>query len=115
MSKLLLVAALVASGLILNTQAADKPAAEAGPAQVQKGQRGDREGVKVDREAMIAKRLEAIKAQDEAKYKELVELRQKDPRAFREQMRALAPRRKQGEPGAKGEGDAPARRKPKAE
>lgn len=41
------------------------------------------------REAMMTKRLEAIKAKDEALYKELVALREKDPAAFRAKMQEL--------------------------
>lgn len=41
------------------------------------------------REAMIEKRLAAIKAKDEALYKELVELKAKDPEAFKAKMKEL--------------------------
>ena len=41
-------------------------------------------------EAMMTKQLEAIKAKDEALYKELVALRETDVKAFRAKMRELA-------------------------
>lgn len=42
------------------------------------------------REAMMNKRLEAIKAKDEALYKELVALKEKDPAAFKAKMMELS-------------------------
>ena len=42
------------------------------------------------REEMMNKRLEAIKAKDEALYKELIALKEKDPEAFKAKMRELA-------------------------
>jgi len=64
------------------------------------------------REAMMNKRLERIKAKDEALYKELVALKEKDPAAFKAKMRELAKadaaaaKAKAGEGKIKGQGKA---------
>jgi acyl-CoA reductase-like NAD-dependent aldehyde dehydrogenase len=78
-------------------QAAAEPAA-------QKAHAGGEKGAKLtpeQREALVNKRLEHIKAKDEALYNELVALRAKDPKAFRAKMRE--------------QGKAPGRAKAKAE
>jgi len=41
------------------------------------------------REAAINKKLEEIKAKDEAQYKELIALKEKDPEAFKAKMHEL--------------------------
>jgi len=41
------------------------------------------------RAAMIDKKLQEIKAKDEAQYKELIALKEKDPEAFKAKMREL--------------------------
>lgn len=47
------------------------------------------EMTKEQREAMMNKRLESIKAKDEALYKELIALKEKDPEAFKAKMREI--------------------------
>ncbi len=80
------------------------PAVPAAPAAVEKdANEGKGRGAKLtpeQREAMVTKRLEQIKAKDEALYKELVELKEKDPKAFRDKMR------EQGRGQGKGKGNA---------
>jgi hypothetical protein len=51
------------------------------------------------REAMITKRLETIKAKDEALYKELIALKEKDPEAFKAKMKELSKQDHQKGPG----------------
>lgn len=84
---IMLVCALVAT-VSLSTLAEDAAAtAVAKPAATEKVK-----GAKLtpeQREAMTNKKLEQIKAKDEALYKELVALREKDPAAFNAKMREL--------------------------
>lgn len=89
-----MVAALSLS--VMAEQKAPAAAAEAGKAQVK--------AEKVDREAMMNKRLERIKEKDEALYKQLVELKEKDPEAFKAKMRELAKEQGKAHGEAKGEG-----------
>ncbi|HQQ92586.1 MAG TPA: hypothetical protein PLU38_12070 [Kiritimatiellia bacterium] len=82
------------------------PAVPAAPAAVEKdANAGKGKGAKLtpeQREAMVTKRLEQIKAKDEALYKELVELKEKDPKAFRDKMREQG----RGQGKGKGKGNA---------
>ncbi|MDD2460364.1 MAG: hypothetical protein PHT98_04685 [Kiritimatiellae bacterium] len=82
------------------------PAVPAVPAAVEKdANAGKGRGAKLtpeQREAMVTKRLEQIKAKDEALYKELVELKEKDPKAFRDKMREQG----RGQGKGKGKGNA---------
>jgi hypothetical protein len=82
--KQLMMAFAVMAALVSGTMAADgaEGAAKEKPKHAQM--------TKEQREEMIAKKLEAIKAKDEAKYKELVELKEKDPKAFAAKMREMA-------------------------
>lgn len=91
-SPILLVCAMVAA-MGVTVLAEDKaPAACAGgeKAQVQAGKKGKHGPMtEAQREAMMNKHLEQIKAKDEAQYKELVALKEKDPEAFKAKMREL--------------------------
>lgn len=82
------------------------PAVPAAPAAVEKdANAGKGKGAKLtpeQREAMVTKRLEQIKAKDEALYKELVELKEKDPKAFRDKMSEQG----RGQGKGKGKGNA---------
>ncbi|MEI7902339.1 MAG: hypothetical protein WCK89_18970 [bacterium] len=80
-------------------------AAPAAGAPVVKAEKGKHAAMTPEqREAMIAKRLEAIKAKDEAKYNELVALKASDPEAFKTKMREMG----RGEHGKGKKGEAPA-------
>lgn len=90
-SPIMLACALVAA-MGLTVMAEEKaPVAGAGAekAQVQgeKGKHG--EMTEAQREARTTKFLESIKAKDEAQYKELVALKEKDPEAFKAKMKEL--------------------------
>ncbi|MFA6633280.1 MAG: hypothetical protein WCU90_13345 [Kiritimatiellia bacterium] len=104
---MLACALVLAAGL--NGSAQEKaatPATPAVPAAVEKdANAGKGRGAKLtpeQREAMVTKRLEQIKAKDEALYKELVELKEKDPKAFRDKMREQG----RGQGKGKGKGNA---------
>jgi len=90
--------ATLASGVLAQEQAA-QPAAQ--PAKKEHKQMTPEQ-----REAMINKRLEVIKAKDEAQYKELVALKEKDPKAFAAKMRELGPKRGAGGEHKKGKNKA---------
>jgi len=96
--KHVMLAFAVMAALATGAMAAENAAgAEAGKGKAKHG-----EMTKEQREEMINKRLEAIKAKDEAKYKELVELREKDPEAFKAKMREMA--KEEHAKGGKGKG-----------
>lgn len=80
--KTILLAMAVMSALTMGTLAAEENAVKEKPKHA--------EMTKEQREAMMNKRLEAIKAKDEALYKELIALKEKDPEAFKAKMRELA-------------------------
>jgi hypothetical protein len=81
----MLVCAMVAA-MGLNVLAADQaPAAGADKAPA----KAHKQMTDAERETMMNKRLDAIKAKDEALYKELVALKEKDPAAFKAKMREL--------------------------
>ena len=84
-SPMMLVCALLAT-MSLSVWAADEGGAKA-PAEAGKGKHAQM--TPEQREAMVTKRLEGIKAKDEAQYKELVALKEKDPKAFNQKMREL--------------------------
>jgi len=84
---IMLVCALVAT-VSLSTLAEDAAAtAAAKPAATEKA-KGSKH-TPAQREAAINKKLEQIKAKDEALYKELVALREKDPAAFNAKLHEL--------------------------
>ncbi len=83
-SSMLLVCAMMAA-VNVSVWAAEEGAKA--PAEAGKGKHAQM--TPEQREAMITKRLEGIKAKDEAQYKELVALKEKDPKAFNEKMREL--------------------------
>lgn len=95
------VMAALVTGALANDNAA--AGAEAG-----KGKAKHAQMTKEQREEMITKRLEKIKATDEAKYKELVELKEKDPKAFATKMRELA-KEEHAKGGGKGKGKGKAK------
>jgi hypothetical protein len=100
-SPILLVCAMVAA-MGMTVMAEEKAAGAAGDkAQVQgeKGKHG--EMTEAQREARMTKQLEQIKAKDEAQYKELIALKEKDPEAFKAKMKEL---RAKDHPQGKGEG-----------
>lgn len=104
-TSIMLACALVfVTGLCVRAQ--QQAAAPAAPAAVAKEAKADKgKGAKLSpeqREALMTKRLEQIKAKDEALYKELVELKGKDPKAFRDKMREQG--RAQGKGKGKGRG-----------
>lgn len=80
--KTILLAMAVMSALTMGTLAAEDVGAV-------KEKPKHAEMTKEQREAMMNKRLEAIKAKDEALYKELIALKEKDPEAFKAKMREL--------------------------
>lgn len=94
-------------------QAAAAPAAE--NAQVKGGKGQGAKMTPEQREAMVNKRLETIKAKDEALYKELVDLKEKDPKAFRDKMRELAQAHGKAQREAKGQGQGKGKGKNKPE
>lgn len=79
-------------------------AAEEGAAVKEKGKAKHAEMTPAQREEMMNKRLEAIKAKDEALYKELVDLKEKDPAAFKAKMRELGKQQGKAHGKAKGKG-----------
>ena len=81
--KKIMLAMAVMSALTMGTLAAEEGAAAV------KEKPKHAQMTKEQREAMMNKRLEAIKAKDEALYKELVALKEKDPEAFKAKMREL--------------------------
>ncbi len=85
---ILLVCALAA---VLGTSALAEDAATTANTTANKTEKAKHAKVTAEqREAMMNKRLEAIKAKDEALYKELVALREKDPAAFKAKMQELS-------------------------
>lgn len=82
MKKILLAMAMM-SALTMGTIAAEQGAGAV------KEKPKHAEMTQEQREARMNKRLEAIKAKDEALYKELIALKEKDPEAFRAKMREL--------------------------
>ena len=87
-SPIMLVCAMVAA-MGLTAMAEEKAAGAAGDkAQVQAGKKHG-EMTEAQREEMINKHLEQIKAKDEALYKELIALKEKDPEAFKAKMKEL--------------------------
>lgn len=99
---ILLVCAMVAA-MGMTVMAEDKAAgADKAPAKGEKGQH--KQLTDAQREEMMNKRLEQIKVKDEAQYKELIALKEKDPEAFKAKMKEL------GRAGhAKGEGHGKAK------
>lgn len=90
-SPIMLVCAMVAA-MGLTGMAEEKAAvADAGAekVQVQGEKKKHGEMTEAQREARTAKALEQIKAKDEALYKELVALKEKDPEAFKAKMKEL--------------------------
>lgn len=108
-SSVMLVCAMVAA-MGMTVMAEDKGvAAGAGEkAQVQAGKGKHAPMTEAQREAAINKQLEQIKAKDEAQYKELIALKEKDPEAFKAKMRELrkaqAQAHEQGQGKGKGKG-----------
>lgn len=94
--KTILLAMAVMSALTMGTLAAEEGAAAV------KEKPKHAQMTKEQREAMMNKRLEAIKAKDEALYKELIALKEKDPEAFKAKMREIA--KQQGQAHGKGQG-----------
>ena len=89
-SPIMLVCAMVAAmGMTVcaETQANAEAGAAKTQAQAGKGKHG--EMTEAQREAKMQKRLEQIKAKDEALYKELIALKEKDPAAFKAKMHEL--------------------------
>ena len=86
---MLVCAMMVAMGMSV---LAEEQAAVAGDAkvQVQAGKAKKAKLTEAQREEMMNKRLERIKAKDETLYKELIALKEKDPAAFKAKMRELA-------------------------
>ena len=84
---IMLVCALVAT-VSLSTLAEDAAATAAAKPAATERVKGSKL-TPAQREAAINKRLEQIKAKDEALYKELVALREKDPAAFNAKMHEL--------------------------
>ena len=95
--KQIMLAFAVMSALTMGTMAAEEGAAGAGKEKAKHA-----EMTKEQREEMMNKRLEAIKAKDEALYKELIALKEKDPEAFKAKMRELG--KQEHAKGAKGKG-----------
>lgn len=105
--KKIMLAMAVMSALTMGTLAAEEGAAAV------KEKPKHAQMTKEQREAMMNKRLEAIKAKDEALYKELIALKEKDPEAFKAKMRELgkqehAKNKGKGKGKAKGEPAQPA-------
>ncbi len=100
--KKIMLAMAVMSALTMGTLAAEEGAGAV------KEKPKHAEMTKEQREAMMNKRLEAIKAKDEALYKELIALKEKDPEAFKVKMRELAKEEhaKAGKGKGKGKGKA---------
>lgn len=88
-SLVLVCAMMMTMGMsvLAEEQAAAKVEGE--KAQVQEAKGKHPKMTPAQREEMMNKRLEAIKAKDEALYKELVALKEKDPEAFKAKMREL--------------------------
>lgn len=97
--KQIMLAMAVMSALTMGTLAAEQAAGGV------KEKPKHAEMTKEQKEAMMNKRLEAIKAKDEALYKELIALKEKDPEAFKAKMRELG---KQEHAKAKAKGQAAA-------
>ena len=81
--KQIMMALAVMSALTMGAVAADQAAG------AEKGKAKHAEMTPAQREEMINKRLEQIKAKDEALYKELIALKEKDPEAFKAKMREM--------------------------
>jgi hypothetical protein len=85
---IMLVCAMVAA-MGMSVMAEEKAAGAGEKAGVQ-GEKGQhKQMTEAQREEMINKRLEQIKAKDEAQYKELIALKEKDPEAFKAKMKEL--------------------------
>jgi hypothetical protein len=91
-SPIMLVCAMVAAmGMSVCAETQTNAAAAGGDAKAQAAAKGKHgQMTEAQREAKMQKRLEQIKAKDEALYKELVALKEKDPAAFKAKMRELA-------------------------
>ena len=90
-SPIMLVCAML-TAMSMSVLAAEQAAAGAkggGNDQVQAGRGKHAKLTDEQRAEMVNKRLEQIKAKDEALYKELVALKEKDPEAFKAKMREL--------------------------
>jgi len=109
---ILLVCAMITAMTLGGLAQENAPAAEAGkPDQIKRERPGrgpmtpeQRKAMMERRKAMMDKRLERIKEEDAALHKELVELREKDPKAFHARMREKmgwknAPAAEAGKPG----------------
>lgn len=105
-SPIMLVCAMLAA-MSMSVLAAEQPAAGAKGgenAQVQAGKGKHAKLTDEQRAEMVNKRLEQIKAKDEALYKELVALKEKDPEAFKVKMHELAKEQGKAQGEAKGKG-----------
>lgn len=124
-SPILLACALMTAitlGGMAKENAAD---GEGGKAKQVKRERPERGPMTPERKkAMMDKRMERIKEKDEALYKELSALREKDPEAFDNRMREMAKarikerqqqRKEQGVGEGKGRGRGPKADQPKTE
>jgi len=98
--KQIMMAFAMMSALTMGVMAADEAAAGA-----EKGKAKHAEMTPEKREEMMTKRLEQIKAKDEAQYKELIALKEKDPAAFKAKMKELGKQHGKGK-GPKKEKDA---------
>lgn len=106
--KQIMLAFAVMSALAMGTMAAEE-----GAAGKEKGKAKHAEMTPAQREEMMNKRLESIKAKDEALYKELVALKEKDPDAFKAKMRELG-KQAHGKGKGKGKGKGQAEQAPAA-
>jgi len=86
---MLVCAMVVAMGIsVMAEEQAVTAGGENAKVQAEKGKHAKL--IKADAEEMMNKRLERIKAKDEALYKELIALKEKDPKAFKAKMHELA-------------------------
>lgn len=114
-SSLMLVCAMVAAmGMSALAEEQANANAAGGQAQAQEAKKHG-QMTAAQREERINKRLEAIKAKDEALYKELIALREKDPEAFKAKMRELGKAQGQAHGEGKGKVKKAANKKEKAE
>ncbi len=88
-SPIMLVCALVAA-MSMSVSAVEQGAAAGGDKTQVQAKAKPAKLTEAQREELMNKRLESIKAKDEALYKELVALKEKDPAAFKAKMRELS-------------------------
>ncbi|GEM_PF-3539902 len=104
-SPILLACALITAMTLSGVAQEQVPAVEAGkPKQVRRERANRGPLTEEKRKAMMDKRLERIKEKDEVLHKELVELREKDPEAFRTRMREMTRARGQANRQKAGQG-----------